>query len=30
LQSNLLYGYNLRIQEIEGGAVTIESLGTRT
>ena len=27
---SLLYGYDLRIQAIEGGTVTIESLGTRT
>ena len=27
---NLLYGYDLRIQAIEGGTVTIESLGTRS
>ena len=25
----LLYGYDLRIQAIEGGTVTIESLGTK-
>ena len=26
---SLLYGYDLRIQAIEGGTVTIESLGTK-